>query len=469
VPSSEAAPTETRPRRKPIWATPDISRLSRHSWMAGLAGMVALLLMGYQAWKKDALAKGWGLLGGEGPVDANVSMFFVLAVVAAVMFAVELAIRVRVDGGKMIEVAPDLKKGNYAGFIGECILVYLVELGLFSLVFAFYRTAGEYGWNPQGGGYYKPWFTMMGYFWSIYLYGGLPYVLLTRALQHDAQGDRKQGAFVVLKLFRKLAAALAGKKNKDVVPPFDRYDKSSILGLLVKCFFVPLMTVFFVDQFSHLVKNMGFMFGGTRNGFNVKDFHNVSYTVVFSIDVGLAWCGYVLSSRWIKNSIFSAEPTMLGWVVALASYPPWNRFFGFYLSTPGESAFFNMASPRAVAVMAVMSALSFTIYTSATVMFGLRFSNLTHRGIISTGPYAYVRHPAYAAKNFSWWCVMFPVALYQAGAQKSAAPLLQVLGLVGLTFIYYMRARTEEKHLRKDPEYRAYMKKVPWRFIPGVV
>jgi protein-S-isoprenylcysteine O-methyltransferase Ste14 len=80
-----------------------------------------------------------------------------------------------------------------------------------------------------------------------------------------------------------------------------------------------------------------------------------------------------------------------------------------------------------------------------------------------------VRHPAYAAKNFSWWCVMFPVALYQAGAQKSAAPLLQVLGLVGLTFIYYMRARTEEKHLRKDPEYRAYMKKVPWRFIPGVV
>jgi protein-S-isoprenylcysteine O-methyltransferase Ste14 len=64
---------------------------------------------------------------------------------------------------------------------------------------------------------------------------------------------------------------------------------------------------------------------------------------------------------------------------------------------------------------------------------------------------------------------MFPVALYQAGAQKSAAPLLQVLGLVGLTFIYYMRARTEEKHLRKDPEYRAYMKKVPWRFIPGVV
>jgi protein-S-isoprenylcysteine O-methyltransferase Ste14 len=102
-------------------------------------------------------------------------------------------------------------------------------------------------------------------------------------------------------------------------------------------------------------------------------------------------------------------------------------------------------------------------------MFGLRFSNLTHRGIISTGPYAYVRHPAYAAKNFSWWCVMFPVALYQAGAQKSAAPLLQVLGLVGLTFIYYMRARTEEKHLRKDPEYRAYMKKVPWRFIPGVV
>ena len=37
------------------------------------------------------------------------------------------------------------------------------------------------------------------------------------------------------------------------------------------------------------------------------------------------------------------------------------------------------------------------------------------------------------------------------------------------TAIYYMRAITEERHLARDPEYRLYMKKVPYRFIPGVL
>ncbi|WP_436428256.1 hypothetical protein, partial [Enterococcus faecium] len=42
------------------------------------------------------------------------------------------------------------------------------------------------------------------------------------------------------------------------------------------------------------------------------------------------------------------------------------------------------------------------IYAWATVAFGLRFSNLTHRGILTHGPYALSRHPAYLAKNLFW-------------------------------------------------------------------
>ncbi|MFT3767086.1 MAG: hypothetical protein QM820_16435 [Minicystis sp.] len=415
-PAAAEKPSADRPRRKPLWASPDLSALTRHAWIAGLAGTATLLTMGYLAWKKNTLQEGWGLLKSDEPINQNLAMAFVLLVTASVMFAVELSVRFRVEQGRMIAVAPDVRKGNWGAFLGECILVYAIELGILSLAFTCYKSAGEYGWTEQGGSYYKPWFNVMPIIRDIYLYGGLPYVIFTRALQHDPQSDRKQAAFVVMKAARWLSVRLGGKA--DDAPKFNRYDRSSILGLFVKFFFVPLMTVFFVDQFSHLVKNFGFLFGGTRNGFSVKDFHNVSYTIVFSVDVGLAWCGYVVSSRWIKNSIFSTEPTTLGWLVALLSYPPFNRTFGFYFSTPGENEFFKMTSPNAVAVMAVMSALSFTVYTSATVMFGLRFSNLTHRGIITTGPYALVRHPAYAAKNFSWWCVMFPVALYQAGGRE---------------------------------------------------
>lgn len=463
-----ASEASDRPRKKPLWASPDLSKLTRHAWIAGLAGTVTVLYMGYLGWKQDALQKGWGLVHSDDPVDQHVSMAFVLLVTAGVMFAIELMVRLQVESGRVISKSPLLKEGKVGAFIGECILVYLVELGLMSLIFAWYRSVGEYGWTPNLGGYYKPWFTVMPYIWKIYLYGGLPYILFTRAYQHDAQSDRKQAAFVLMKVARWLAFKIGDKS--ETPPRFDRYDRSSMLGLMVKMFFVPLMTVFFADQFSHLVKNMGFLFGGTRNGFTIRDFHNVAYTIVFSVDVGLAWAGYVVTSRWIKNGIFSAEPTAIGWLAALACYPSFNGAIGRYsIGTIGENAFFGMTSPRAVAALAVMSALSFTVYTSATVMFGLRFSNLTHRGIITTGPYALIRHPAYAAKNFSWWCVMFPVTLYQAGAQKSFAPLTGVIGLVLLTGTYYLRAITEEKHLRKDPEYRAYMKKVPYRFIPGVL
>jgi protein-S-isoprenylcysteine O-methyltransferase Ste14 len=36
------------------------------------------------------------------------------------------------------------------------------------------------------------------------------------------------------------------------------------------------------------------------------------------------------------------------------------------------------------------------------------------------------------------------------------------------SFIYFLRAVTEERHLSSDPDYLAYCKRVPYRFIPGV-
>jgi protein-S-isoprenylcysteine O-methyltransferase Ste14 len=487
-PASPAAAPDPRLDR-----SRDLSRLTRHSYLAGLAGTVTVLGMGYLAARRQMMTRGWGIGGGD--FDVNRSMVFVLLVCAAVMFAIELCIRLDVDRGRIIKVAPEVKRGEFAPFVARCLLVWGIDLGLFSLAIAFYQTANEYGFGHGGAqGYYRPWFAVMETFRQIYLWGGLPYVLLTRALQHDPRADRKQAAFVVIKAARRLYARFErrGEEGAAVEPPghtqppyreaatrsgeegepadplaFDRYDKSAVLGLFVKIFFVPIMTVFFVDQFSHLIKNYEYLSGPNLHA-TIHDVHNVSYTIVFAVDVGLAWCGYVVSSRWIKNTLFSVEPTTLGWLVALLSYPPFNRTFGFYFSTPNENGFFSIASPTAVFVFAICSILSFTVYTSATVCFGLRFSNLTHRGIIQRGPYALVRHPAYAAKNFSWWCVMLPYAIWEMWTQSSAAPLLQVVGLVMMSGIYFWRAITEERHLSRDAEYRLYMKKVPYRFIPGV-
>jgi protein-S-isoprenylcysteine O-methyltransferase Ste14 len=447
----------------------DVSRLSRHSYLAGFAGVIAVLGMGYLASRRKVLTEGWKLPWGlsDGPQDVSLSMAFVLLVISIVMFAVELAIRLDVDKGKVIKMAPDIKEGRYAPFFLKCLLIYGVELGLLSAAIGVYKTANEYGYQNNTNGYYHPWFAVMVIFWKIYLYGALPYILFTRALQHAPNSDRKQAAFTVIKLAR-LAWAKITRDEDANVPPFDGYDKRSLFGLCVKLFFVPLMTVFFSDQFTHLVKNFDYLRGDNIT-FGLHDFHNVSYTIVFSVDVGLAWAGYVVTSRWIKNTLFSAEPTCLGWVVALLCYPPWNRVMGALWGTPGETGFFQIPNQQVVTFFAICSVLSFTVYTSATVMFGLRFSNLTHRGIITTGPYALIRHPAYASKNFSWWCVMLPYAIYEIWTTKSPAPVLQILGMVVMSGLYYLRAITEEEHLSRDPEYRIYMKKVPYRFIPGVL
>ncbi|MFK9985585.1 DUF1295 domain-containing protein, partial [Escherichia coli] len=61
-----------------------------------------------------------------------------------------------------------------------------------------------------------------------------------------------------------------------------------------------------------------------------------------------------------------------------------------------------------VAIGTVLVGLT-AIYAWATVAFGFRFSNLTHRGILTHGPYAFSRHPAYLSKNLFWWISTVPV------------------------------------------------------------
>ena len=93
------------------------------------------------------------------------------------------------------------------------------------------------------------------------------------------------------------------------------------------------------------------------------------------------------------------------------------------------------------------------VYVWATIAFGARFSNLTHRGIITNGPYRYTKHPAYLAKNLSWWLISMPFML--SGSVE--ATLRRCLLLLLLNLIYYLRAKTEERHLALDPVYQRYV------------
>ncbi|BBD99684.1 DUF1295 domain-containing protein [Sphingobium amiense] len=179
--------------------------------------------------------------------------------------------------------------------------------------------------------------------------------------------------------------------------------------------------------------------------------------VMFMIDVCMATVGYILTFRPLDSHIRTANPYLEGWIAALICYPP------FVLMGGGGPLDYHAGGQEWDAWVQGMPALQWllggwlvlltAIYAWATVAFGLRFSNLTHRGILTHGPYRWSRHPAYLSKNLFWWFSSLPFL----SASGSLADIVRNCALLAITnAIYYWRARTEEKHLSADPDYRAY-------------
>jgi Isoprenylcysteine carboxyl methyltransferase (ICMT) family len=180
-------------------------------------------------------------------------------------------------------------------------------------------------------------------------------------------------------------------------------------------------------------------------------------TLMFVIDVAFATVGYLLTMKPLDAHIRSATPYAAGWAAALICYPP------FILMNPGGPLDYHQASadwtywlqghPAVLALTGAVLVILTAIYAWATVAFGLRFSNLTDRGILTHGPYAFTKHPAYMAKNTFWWIAGLPFLVTSHSpidAIRNTALMAVVSG------IYYWRAKTEEMHLTPDPDYQAY-------------
>ena len=222
-----------------------------------------------------------------------------------------------------------------------------------------------------------------------------------------------------------------------------------LLGWTVKAFFLPLMTVYLNDEFNVLREAYR---GG---GFWAIPRHDVLLHLSIAIDLLFSVIGYTATTRVLDSHMRSVEPTLTGWIVALICYPPFSSLIGqSYVQYKGTTNWGGWLQPWALlydcwgAVIVLFS----MIYALSTVAFGLRFSNLTHRGIITDGPYRFTKHPAYLSKNLSWWLISVPFV----AAQGWPMALRHCCLLTLLNAIYYLRALTEERHLSRDPVYVAY-------------
>jgi len=217
----------------------------------------------------------------------------------------------------------------------------------------------------------------------------------------------------------------------------------------VKAFFLPLMVVYLNNEIGTTVRVFHVLTWQTMR------WYQFFYDLSFLIDLLFCVVGYTLTLRLFDSQIRSTEPTFLGWVVALVCYQPFYSVIGtFYLNYESGLYWDTWLAPHPTArtIWALLIVLLLATYALATVSFGLRFSNLTHRGIITNGPYRFTKHPAYLTKNLSWWLISVPFLVQNSWLEAFRHCAL----LAGLNGIYVLRAWTEERHLSRDPDYVAY-------------
>lgn len=270
-------------------------------------------------------------------------------------------------------------------------------------------------------------------------------------------------AYIILKMLKKLLNNLSYKLEKQ--------EKTALLAWGVKWFFAPLMIMWFfghvsslISQWIGVIQNYWMMSENFLAFFN-QYFFLFAFSFILFLDVLFFTLGYLLEGKIFKNEIISIESTFFWWFVCLACYPPFNAFtnnvFWWYSNDFPQFVdwkfhlFFNFL------ILILMG-----IYTWASVSLWLKASNLTNRGIITTGPYKYVRHPAYITKNLSWWIGGIPILSWLWLSGNMTWFFAWITSLFCWSLIYYFRAITEERHLSQDPNYIVYKTQTPNRFIP---
>lgn len=222
------------------------------------------------------------------------------------------------------------------------------------------------------------------------------------------------------------------------------------LGWMIKAFFLAFMVSITPSAVFRVLSP-----GDWDLVANLPEFIMWCISLLFLFDVCFGAIGYIFTFRILDSHIRSANPYLGGWIAALICYPPFILMGnGGPLNYHDGNSWTTWVSGNDMVVWVWGGALILltAFYAWATIIFGVRFSNLTHRGIITNGPYRVMKHPAYWSKNLYWWLLHVPFlsTIGTEAALKNSALLLLVNG------VYFLRAKTEEKHLRQDPVYREY-------------
>ena len=314
-----------------------------------------------------------------------------------------------------------------------------IGLKLLGLTLTLSLIAGAYRLFPEyHGSFYDP-------FWRVLKSYGLGFLVVAPFYFWWLDGYLKQPLDGYWQLGRLPLRLLRGEA---IDADARRLIGHHLAGWAVKAFFVPLMVVY-VGQEVRGAHNAWQSLG--RGDYALFEF---AFHLTFMIDLLFCVIGYTMTLRLFDAHIRWTEPTAFGWMVALICYQPFfsvieNQYLRYEDGIVWGQWLHDL--PLVKFAWAIILAGLLATYALSTVAFGLRFSNLTARGIITDGPYRYSKHPAYLSKNLSWWLISIPFIATAPGIALS-----NCLHLLIINAIYFARARTEEAHLSRDTDYVRY-------------
>lgn len=272
-------------------------------------------------------------------------------------------------------------------------------------------------------------------------------------------------ALIVIKYLKKSLCELSFKiKNEE---------KVSILAWLVKIFFAPLMILWLTDHIITMLNNIYLSYNDIwiitqsfLEYFN-KHFFWLFFSIILFADILFFTLWYLIESPKLKNNIKSVDATFLWWFVVLICYPPFNNFSSEIIWWYSKD--FPQFTNEYIHITINLTILILMwIYSRASISLWLKASNLTNRWIIKKWPYKYIRHPAYIAKNLAWWIWAMPLLIWNIVTNQPKHFFIVLFSIIAWSFIYYLRAITEENHLSKDTSYIKYKKQVKYKFLPKI-
>jgi protein-S-isoprenylcysteine O-methyltransferase Ste14 len=363
--------------------------------------------------------------------------------------------------------------GNEVPELNRCICSYTASMTVILAGVYFYTALSPYyialyrlSWRPMLAGRASS-ITIdlplaLWFFTALYAAALLPYYAVRR-------GHWSNAWTLMSYLWRRCGHWRGSQRHQ----PASKPEKQAMLCLLLKFIFIPFcihgLVAYLAYTNDQLIGIPDLLKKQDLFALYNNHLHPFILNIIFLVDFFPFVVGYLVQTRVLDNEVVSVDASTSGWLACMVCYPPFNVAMAALLPwqvLQVAPVYPTFSATAHLVVNGVMLAF-FSCYAWASVSLGFKCGNLMHRGIVHSGLYRNIRHPAYLFKNLAWWTGALPLLV--GLAQTSAKGFFWfVFCLGGWSAVYVLRAICEERHLSRHADYRDYMKRVPYRFIPGV-